>query len=334
MNYNLNDIVNVLSESTSNYINNMVIYTEGVVKRTKSKKYQDEKFKRYLHKYGYIQHPNPYRGMIAIDGIKVIVDTNPKNSSVRIDSQCGIGILYLTPEFQSIKDDRRKDSIINHEIGHYKQQRASQKKQNEEEIIKIFTQECDELKDKIPKKSERDARDQQNCEKYKKYEKVGTHSTIDEFKADAYAVQQKTGRHYKRALKEYTNNVNQNMDSVLERKFQEKIESIEKEYKELRDTEIKKQTQSLKDKINSGNISIEEKEKLEQQVKNIEKRITKKYQKLSEIDTTQLKQKHQRDIESGEMARRSKQSVETNNADFRRRSKALSDSNIDKSIYR
>jgi len=214
-------------------IDSAELLTEGAVKSSKK-----HKLDNYLAKYDYQGDKNS--GTINVDGKKIQVDrsklrtmesqqsngektTLPRQTSAELISDNST--IHLDRDFEKLKNNKRRDAVINHEIGHLKNHHLTDPNNTKEgrnaaldsmsktSSITNFgdTEYKDEIKKElkklIPDKSrksstEKDNIRKENLEKYKKYENDNLHSDRAEYEADAYASQHKNGDHLKRAMRD------------------------------------------------------------------------------------------------------------------------------------
>ena len=120
MKYTINNIINNLSDSTFESLDNNIIFTEGAVKQSKK-----HRLDNYLKKYGYNNetnidiHGKTYKsGFITVNGKKYrIVKNYDKSQVIDYDHIPTIG---LGKSFETLKNTQRMDSTLLHEIGHIK----------------------------------------------------------------------------------------------------------------------------------------------------------------------------------------------------------------------
>lgn len=202
---------------------------EGAVKT--SKKY---KLDNYLKKYDY--QGDKKQGTITVNGEKYKVDRNV-NSPITKDSDgntvprmtsADLGDkdkkIILDKNFEKVKNNKRRDAMLQHEIGHVKYHRLTSDKTTPEgkdaaldSLTKVAVQSVpfaskDAIKAELNKKyntstkkelSEKDKIHDENLKKYKKYEKDSNpHANRVEYEADAYASQQKNGDQLSKALRD------------------------------------------------------------------------------------------------------------------------------------
>lgn len=327
MKFTVNDIVDVLSESTHDSIVDLYdIYSEGAVKTS-----HKNRLDNYLKKYGYIGDNN--KGSITVNGEKYNILRNQATTASKfIDNKPTI---LLSRDFEWKKNTKRMDATLHHEIGHLKNHfdespnKAGKNAAYEEQIEGIETLSDSQKKKLLKSKpydetefTDKEKKQKENHEVFKKYEKSGTHTTRTEFEADAYASQQKNGEHLARSLRDRAkyyrspNQINKEMkreirkaDNENNKKVDENRDNIEKRIKPVTNI-IDKVKPGTHDKIMSkidSNGAQTKKELHDQSVKKIKENYTK--ERLKE---------HSAEME----------------LDMKQRSKAAKDRRVDKSVYK
>ena len=196
------------------------ILSEGAVKTSKKKKLDN-----YLAKYGY--KGDKKKGTIEINGTKYIVDRDVNSKtmtysdgdkdvrhvmatySTSLKNSERVPTIYLDKNFEKLKNNKRRDAVLNHEIGHYKTR-------NDPEREKMLNggKYDDEITDKDEKIKNKSHKHDKNVEEASKKEyQAGSHQNAKEYLADAYASANKNGEHSKRALREIHKN-NKNPDKI------------------------------------------------------------------------------------------------------------------------
>lgn len=216
----------------------MQLLDEGAVKTNKK---PERKLDKYLKKYGY--EGDKKSGHITVDGKKIAIDRDvrSKTMKVEVDGQtvhaprqimattAGEDKIYLDKNFTKLKNNKRRDAMLQHEIGHLKHHKSdgsSTTKEHRDAILSAQAKtatiaaygERDKetedatkklLQQTIPDKTKRredytpsDKRKIENLKKFKKHENDGTHADAVEFEADTYASMQKNGEHLKRGVRE------------------------------------------------------------------------------------------------------------------------------------
>lgn len=249
--YNITDIMDVLSDNTTEklFIEHPDLFFEGAVKRSKK-----EKLDKYFNKYNYVGDENS--GTITVDGVKYkIIRKQPSIQALTYNKNENI-IELNDDEFKALKNNKRRDAILQHEIAHLQNHKpsdrdASFKRKKEIRMTGMYGGMHDsgyDVKSKSvenqvktsanvatvgsyitspPKKKDEETKEKnkikdENLDKYKKYEKRGTHVNALEFEADAYASQQKNGEHGKRALRDL-HKYNKKDDKKIDKKVNEEL---------------------------------------------------------------------------------------------------------------
>lgn len=254
------------------------ILTEGAVNTSKKKKLD-----KYLSKYGY--KGDSKIGEITVNGKKYIVDRDTKSKTAVIDGEAlprqtmtklndDSNTIYLDENFGKLKNDKRRDAVLNHEIGHLNLHKLSGKgstdkhrensinaiaKQSEKnpEIRKEITK---QIKNMVPDSSrhnytKNDKIKIDNLNKFKKYEDDNNeHANAVEFEADAYSSAQKNGDHLKRGIREYYKRTksDRSLDrqlAVVGLKGDEKIKNeVRKNFNKIGAQDMRLRAKALKDK--------------------------------------------------------------------------------------
>jgi len=271
----MSDIITLLIESAE-------LLNEGAVKSSKK-----HKLDNYLKKYGYQGDKN--EGTIKVDGKEYKIDrknshtmdvdagplgkgTVPRQTST--DSLASEPKIHLDKNFEKIKNNKRRDAILQHEIGHLKNHSlasSSNTKEGRDAVLDSMSksqsivnsgtsdykkQFKDELEKSIPDKSKesstkKELARKENLEKFKKHENEGQHADRSEYEADAYASQHKNGEHLKRGVREYYKKANsdkgiKNQIKGLEKTIGSKLELTKEEKDEIK----KKQNISAQNDMN------------------------------------------------------------------------------------
>ena len=208
------------------------LLTEGAVKTNKKKKID-----KYLKKYDY--QGDKKEGTITVRGQKIKVDRDTKSLTAKtsdgqiiprqtaMDGTSNEPRIILGKEFEKAKNNKRRDALLNHEIGHAKYHNPSSDKTTKKSrdiIIDSMAKDAsiqnygdDSLKDTLknqlnqtlPDKSkkpdkytDKDKARHDNLDKLKKYEDGKLHSNRTEYEADIYASQQKNGNQIKRGVRD------------------------------------------------------------------------------------------------------------------------------------
>ena len=220
------------------------LLTEGAVK-TNNKKKMD----KWLKKYGY--QGDKKEGTITVDGEKIKVDRDTKSLTAKtsngqvnprvtgIDSTSSEPKIILGKEFEKLKN-KRKDAILNHEIGHIKYHNPTSDKitkKSRDIIIDSMAKDTsitnhgdDSFKDKVKQELNRTLQDNSkkpenytdkdkirhdNLDKLKKYEDGKLHSNRTEYEADIYASQQKNGDQIKRGIRDINKHTKNGVDRSI-----------------------------------------------------------------------------------------------------------------------
>ena len=206
------------------------LLAEGAVKTSKK-----HKLDSYLKKYDY--QGDKKSGTITVNGRKIEVDRNTKSYTAKgpdgevmprmtaADLSGEKDRIILGKDFEKLKNNKRRDALLNHEIAHTKYHNLASDKTTQktrEAVIDGIIKDAalqnpyidkdaakkeinDEIKDRSKKPeayTDKDKRRHSNLDKFKKYENDGEHANRTEFEADAYARSQKHGEHLKRGLRD------------------------------------------------------------------------------------------------------------------------------------
>lgn len=225
---------------------------EGAVKTSKKKKLD-----RYLAKYGY----DKKNGTITVNGTTVDVkkgntNHNGYHTHMNIDSGSGKNTLVIGKEFSKLKNNKRRDAILNHEIMHAKTNNL--KNPNTTLDHKIYTaidlEDKNLAKIKNPTKEDRDRvhnamksylystgykdpseyNDKEkaqvkNLKIFSEYTK-NDHTTPLELEADAYARYSKNGNHLDRAQREVSKHIRKSNEKELTKRINKTNDKKEKKY--------------------------------------------------------------------------------------------------------
>lgn len=262
MEYNIYDILDVLSESTMNSLFNEYpqLFSEGAVKRSKK-----EKMDKYLKKYDY--QGDKKSGTITVDGKTYNITRDDKDIT---QTYLHDGSINLSKDFEKLKNNKRRDAVLHHEIAHSKYHTLASKDVTkgqrdfviddaaeritkdtgytgklDQKITKAVTAGSMKLTSNIsnpPKKkknyTDKDVKEEENLKTFSKYEKPTTHANRIEFEADAYASQHKNGDQLKRAVREGYKNDSKNIKDPEEKK----------EYNKTAQNDMKQRTKAANDK--------------------------------------------------------------------------------------
>ena len=198
-----------------------------------SKKY---KLDNYLKRFNY--QGDKKSGTIEVDGKKYNIDRDIKNKFMKtkniygnpddnVDRATSTDLtdpkndtIHLDKNFVNLKNNKRRDAVLQHEIGHAKLHQLNKDNTKEgrdatldglaktnpfmpKEDVKNAL--VDDLKDRDKSHESKTPAEKQrakNLEKFKKYENNMPHADRVEYEADAYAGVHKNGDHLKRAIRE------------------------------------------------------------------------------------------------------------------------------------
>ena len=237
------------------------LLTEGAVKTNRK---PERKLDKYLKKYEYDKN----KGTIVIDGETIKVNRNAKSTAIFTDHTDEKHELHIDKKFKNLKNNKRRDSVLNHEIAHKKLQNLYDPNvtidhkvntvnsilDNRVENGEITSQkEYDKASDKLVSlvnrkgfKEEKDYNDKdkkqsKNLKIFDEYHKGGQLNSI-EFEADAYARSQKNGSYLDRAMREFSKYDKKHNEVKYRNKKMSDIEKKRKEYlsKGYTKTDIKK----------------------------------------------------------------------------------------------
>ena len=227
---------------------------EGAVKSSKK-----HKLDNYLAKYNY--KGDSKSGIITVNGKEYEIDRDTKSPIMKMPSGdielrrtiAHIGTpnkISLGHEFDKLKNNKRRDAILNHEIGHHENHNmvnGTITDHHKDAVIDSTAKDIhfryhDEpielikyrLKHDyaIPSKkeseySDNDKRKVSNLEKFKKYETNDEHNDRIEYEADSYSSVHKNGNHLKRALRESNKYNSTNAEIKRQVNASDKIHEIE-----------------------------------------------------------------------------------------------------------
>ena len=280
--YNINDLIDVLTDDTVDTLtfNCSNLFFEGAVKRSKK-----EKLDRYFKKYGY--QGDAKSGTITVDGSEYKVIRKQPSTKAMTNNKRENVIEIDDEEFASIKNNKRRDAVLQHEIGHLKHHKptdpnSSFKRKNTIQKNSMYEGMRDggydvdskSVENQVktaatvstaasyitspPKKKDRETKEKnkvrdENLEKYEKYENRGTHANATEFEADAYASQHKNGDHIQKALRDIHKHAKKDSNTI------NKKVTKELEYRKSQNPDSKVSFEGLKKEyitsLNKGMVS-------------------------------------------------------------------------------
>ena len=259
------------------------LLSEGAVKT--SKKY---KLDNYLKKHNYDKET----GTIEINGRKIKIDKDIKSKTFTTsdghiarrqtfaDMTSPEGKIILDKNFEQLKNNKRRDAILNHEVGHIKYHNISSpettKKSRDAALDGMAKTQLlanglpvnnmnkalakSSMSKEYPAKSKKfyqynktDRERHKNLKKLKNYEKDNIeHSDRTEFEADIYASQQKNGDQLKRGLREsykhFTKNTEKELSSSPIKFIRDSSNAVKKQINIAAQNDMKQRTKALKDK--------------------------------------------------------------------------------------
>ena len=253
------------------------ILTEGAVKT-----HHKKKLDRYLEKYNY--KGDKKSGTIEIDGKTYKIDRNTNSYTMNVDgdeyprmaaAEPDNNIIHLSKDFEKLKNNKRRDAVLQHEIGHSKLHSLKDKDNIEEGKDAMYDTMAksniffnkNQIKNTLEQSgratpgkkatSDKDKKRVENLEKYKKYENNGMHADRAEFEADAYASMHSNGSQLKRGVREAMKHISS--DAGIRRQLKgagadlkyisdDDISKLKKEQHKISDNDIKQRSKAAKDK--------------------------------------------------------------------------------------
>lgn len=216
------------------------ILEEGAVKTAKKNKLDN-----YLKRYNY--KGDKKSGIIEVDGKKYKIDRDINNklmyhtnsdipvqrqTSADLVSDGSYPVIHIDKIFTDLKNNKRRDAVLNHEIGHAKLHQTNNPN-NINTIRKYYGERLSDedldydIKKEVMKsvygknkthkpRTLDEQRRVQNIHHLNKYEKEDNpHAKIVEYEADAYARTHKNGDQLKRAIREMAKNGKKNSKKIL-----------------------------------------------------------------------------------------------------------------------
>ena len=261
------------------------LLSEGAVKTSKK-----HKLDNYLKKYNY--QGDKKSGIITVDGKKIEVDRNTKSKTATLsdgdvagrttsaDISTDKDRIILDKNFEKLKNNKRRDALLYHEIGHIKYQNPNKSNENDH------------------KHNERE----KEKEKLSKYEKFGTHANKDEFEADAYASTKPNGNHLNRTMRELYKNLKKDIPNQIKSEVEASTINNERLVNNMKEKDLNTLLSNKYSKKDLSNKSIDEKRK---EVKDMHKEFVSKVQSNYFNNIKDIK-KAQNVIGSNDMKQRSK----------------------------
>ena len=228
------------------------ILEEGACKTNKKRKLD-----KYLSKYNYKGDKN--EGTIEVDGKTYNIKRNMPQTAAYLGIPDDKKHILLDKNFEKLKNNKRRDAILQHEIGHSNlhhlyHDNTVNGRNLARKNMGLDGHDYDDIltKNMHESKTEKEKIRDKNIDVFKKYDvKDNNHANPMEYEADAYARAHKNGDHIKRALRDAEKQNKKSSKEILNKhknlSNKEKTEMYHNYNKELA-VDLKARSKVMKDK--------------------------------------------------------------------------------------